>query len=61
MPDSESRWLMHMVSRRYQMIIIKEKVQIVAGAEVSGERRPGGYLSHELSGAIKADGEQRRR
>ena len=32
MPDSEPRWLMHMVSRRYQMIIIKEKVQICGGS-----------------------------
>lgn len=57
MPDSDSQWLMHRVSFRYQMIIIKAKVQIVVGAGVSGERQPGGYLSHELSGAINADGE----
>lgn len=56
MPDCDSQWLMRTVSLRYQMIIIKGKVQIVEGAEVSGERWPGGYLSHELSKAIKADG-----
>lgn len=47
MPDSDSLWLMHTVSLRYQTIIIKEEVQIVEGAEVSRERWPGGYLSHE--------------
>lgn len=28
------------------------------GAEVSGERWPGGYLSHELSGIINVDGQR---
>ena len=58
MPDSDSPWLMHTVSLRYQTIIIKGEVQIVGE---SGERWPGGYLSHELAGAIKADGEQSQR
>lgn len=61
MPDSDSQWPMHTVGLCYQTIIIKGEVQIVEGAEVSGERWPGGYLSHELSGAMKADCEQCRR
>lgn len=59
MPDSDSQWPMHTVSLCYQTIIIEREVQSVEGAEVSGERRPGGYLSHELSGAMKADCEER--
>jgi len=47
-------WLMHTLSVRQQTIIIKEEVQI---AEVPGGMRPGGYLSHESPGAVKADAE----
>lgn len=59
MPDTDSPWLMHMVSLCYQTIIIRGEVQI-EGDEVSGEKQPVGYLSHELSGSIKANSEQSR-
>ena len=63
MPDSDSPWPVHTVNLCYRMIIIKGEVQIVwgGGAEVPGERRPGADLSHNVSGAIKAAGEQSRR
>lgn len=55
MPDSDSPWPMHMVTRCHtRRLSSKGEVQIVEGAKVSGERWPAGYLSHELSGAIKA-------
>lgn len=54
MPDSDSPWLMHMVSPLYQTIIIKEKVQIVG--ELRYQERGGlETICHELSGFIKAE------
>lgn len=38
MPDSDSPWLMHTVSLRYQRVIIKEEVQIV-GVELRYQER----------------------